>query len=527
MKPAARCDEKEIDRILAELDQCRLPGAAVGIAIGGSPVYRKGFGLANIELPLVLSPATRMRIGSASKHFTSLAYLLLCEEGKAGIDDPIGTYLPELHPITHGVTMRQLMGHLGGLRDAHEISWQFSGTGKAVSSAELLAFYRDIDDANAAPGITWSYNNGGYLMLSTAIERIADQPLEDVLRERIFEPVGMYDTLLRRWDTDFVPNSATLHATNPAGAFEKSYMGTALAGEGGLVSTVDDMLRWLSFMDMPKVGSAATWEIMKAPQTLANGTSTGYGLGLITSRYRGVETLFHGGGVLGGNSQMLKVPSAGLDVAVILNRDDVLGAQLVNEILDACLPDLDPVEKVSKSPLATGTFRSPTTGRVIELSARDDRQIVSIDGYDWPFERQNDGVLRPIPVWSYIKQAVTLDGDPAKPASIQVSDFGNVDALIAVRPAEHIDPGAITGRYRSDTTGTEVTICENEGSLRLRTAGRFGSTQYRLENLAENIWRARSGTAIPWDGILSFDGRGGTFRFGTLRTSALAFRRVA
>src|SRR5262249_45341936 len=89
-------DAGKIDRIFAGLDQCHLPGAAVGIAVDGKPIYRKGFGLASMELPIVLSPTIRMRIYSTSKHFTCLAYMLLCEEGKAAIDERLGTYLPEL-----------------------------------------------------------------------------------------------------------------------------------------------------------------------------------------------------------------------------------------------------------------------------------------------------------------------------------------------------------------------------------------------------------------------------------------------
>ena len=344
MTVGVELDEKKIDRIFAGLDSCRLPGAAVGIAIDGRPVYREGFGLANMELPVVLSPTTRMRIGSASKHFTSLAYLLLCEEGRAGIDDPIGKYLPELHPVAHPVTARQLMSHTSGLRDVHDICWQFGGLGRPVSSAELLSLYRDIGDANGPPGTEWNYNNGGYLMLSAAIEQITGQSLEDVLRERLFEPVGLHNTLLRRFDTDFVPNSATLHMTDAAGRFGKSYLGTALAGEGGIVSTVDDMLRWLAHMDTPAVGSPATWEAIKTSQRLHDRASTGYGLGLVVGNYRGVETLSHGGGVLGGNSQMLKVPAVGLDVVVLINRHDLEATSLTNEILDDCLVGLAAAE---------------------------------------------------------------------------------------------------------------------------------------------------------------------------------------
>src|SRR5207248_2998598 len=127
----------------------------------------------------------------------------------------------------------------------------------------------------------WNYNNGGYLILSAIIERITGRSLEEVLRERIFEPVRMHDTRLRPWDTDFVPNSAVLHMTRPDGTYEKSYLGTALSGDCGMVSTVDDLLRWLAHMSAPVVGSAASWEVLKTPLTLANGVSTGYGLGLV------------------------------------------------------------------------------------------------------------------------------------------------------------------------------------------------------------------------------------------------------
>ena len=122
-------DENAIDSIFSPVDQCHLGGAAVGIAIGGTPIYRKGFGLASMELPVVLSPSIRMRIGSVTKHFTSLAYMLLCEDGRAGIDDPIRKFLPHLNPVCHDISMRQLMSHVSGLRDSCDIRLRLSGYG--------------------------------------------------------------------------------------------------------------------------------------------------------------------------------------------------------------------------------------------------------------------------------------------------------------------------------------------------------------------------------------------------------------
>jgi D-aminopeptidase len=520
--------EKRVDAIFADLDQCQLPGAAVGIAIHGRPMYRKGFGLASMELPVVLSPRMRMRIYSTTKQFPCLAYMLLCEQGKAGIDDPIGKHIPELHPVAHNVAMRQLMGNVGGLRDVHDINWQFGGVGRPVSTAELLALYRDIDDVNFLPGTAWVYNNGGFLLLSVAIERITGQPLEEVLRERIFEPIGMHDSLLRRFDTDFVPNSATMHMVSPTGRYEKSYIGTDTAGAGGIVSTVDDMLRWLAHMDAPRVGNTHTWTLMKTPQRLLNGTSTGYGLGLFVSLYRGVEVVHHAGGSMGANSQMLKVPAAGLDIDILVNRHDVSAAVLANQVLDACLPNLEPAREVSVGTLATGIFRSPRTGRVIQLFAREGQQTYSTDGgSEMPLEVSEGGVLRPSGPYQVVNEAITVLGDSASPPSIRVRTFGNVDELFAVRLADRPNVASIVGEYRSRQTGTHATILDADDGPQLHATGRFGSVIYQLNCLGEGLWQAKSKGVRFLGGILSFDGRGGGFRFSNYSTTALPFARCA
>jgi CubicO group peptidase (beta-lactamase class C family) len=518
-------DEQRIDAIFAELSQYHLPGAAVGIAIDGRPVYRKGFGLASMELPITLSPTIRMRIASVSKHFTCLAYLLLCEKGRAELDDPIGKYLPEVHPVARGVTMRQLMGHIGGLRDAHDITYHSSGIGQPISAAQFLALYRDIDSVNFSSGTGWSYNNGGYLLVSAAIERIAAQPLEDVLRKHIFEPIGMYDTMLRRWDTEFVANSATLHMGSPAGRFVKSYVGKEHLGEGGIVSTVDDMLRWLAHMDAPVIGDAGTWHAMKTPQRLANGTSTGYGLGLMTGRYRGADILFHGGTLLGCSSWMLKVPAAALDVAIMTNRHDAVSGPLALEVLNASLVNLDPIPSLLSGPFAEGVFRSTSTDRLIQLFAKDGVQFASLDGWDLPMMPDDDGVLHPFPANSFYRYAITRIGDPARPHGVRLSDFGNVDELIVVASLQSADVGAIEGRYRSEISAIEATIVRAEPHARLIAKGQFGSIQYALTPLANDVWRADAVNGEPLGGMLVFVSRSEGFCFSTGRTRQLAFRR--
>lgn len=519
---SARFDETKIDEIFVAVDQSQLPGAAVGIAINGVPVYRKGFGLANIELPALLAPSMRMRIGSTTKHFTALAYMLLCEEGLADIDDEIGRYVPGLTPVNARATMRRLMGHTSGIRDVLEATMAFNGTGHPVTDKEMIAYYRTIEDAEFAPDARWSYNNGGYILLSAAIETITGQPLDDVLRERIFTPVGMHDTMLRRWDQDFVPNSATLHVRDAAGDWSRSYMGMEISGAGGMVSTMDDMLRWLRHMQEPFVGSAETWRLMRAPQLLTNGHSTRYGLGLITERYRGVEVTHHAGGVLGGNSQMITAPEAGLDVSIAVNRSDVSAIALAHSVIDACIEGLDPVPEPAAYHRRTGTFRSARDGRVVMLTATGDTHLLSLDGGTaMPIAPDAKGVLRLPAAASFLQQSVRIDGD-----AIVHRDFGNEDRLEPVEANSEATLGAHAGAYRSDAVDTTIELTEDDAGARACSHGRHGGTTYEMTPIASDIWWIKDVRTGTIGAVIAFDrdGRGFSLNFARMRNAR--FRKV-
>jgi D-aminopeptidase len=520
-------DEERIDAVFADLDQCHLPGAVAGIAIGGTPVYRKGFGLADMERPVVLLPTDRVRM--ASPHFISLLYMLLCEDGIACMDVPIGTYLPELHRVTRSVTPRQLMGHTSGIRDAFDILFQISGTGRSVSSGDLLSLYTDIDDINATADTAWIFNIGGYLILASAIERISGERLEDVARNRIFERMGMNDTTLCRSDIDVLAQSAALHVRRDGGVYEKVRLGRGRAGECGMVSTVDDMLRWLAQMEVPRVGAAMTWAAMKSPQNLANGTCTGYGLGLMSERYRGIDTLWHGGGLWGGSSQCVKVPAAALDIAIVVNRGDVSAPALAKAVLDNCLRNLEPVGDKSGGVVSSATFRSPTTGRVIQLYSSAGNPIVTIDGFEVQCVLGNDCVLRPLKEWGYLNFlniSIELVGGPANPVEIRFSEFGNTDELKRVLPTIEVDAVSIVGRYQSDSTASVATIAKNDDGQGLTMAGRFGCVLYQLEQLGKFYWKAKPLNDVSCAN-LSFDDHLDSFQFSTWRTRRLIFRRAA
>jgi D-aminopeptidase len=524
-KLQVRFDENAIDRIFRGLDTSHLPGASVGIAIGGRPVYRKGFGLASMELPATLTPQTRMRIYSMTKHFTCLAYLLLCEEGKAGIDDPVGKYLSDLHPIAHRVTVRQLMSNTSGLRDACEIRWFFSGIEGTVRARDLFALYRDIPDVNFEPGEAWCYNNGAFHILSAIIEKLSEQPLEEVFRERIFAPAGMHDTMLRRVDSTFVTNSATMHMVADGGGYERKYLPGELLGEGGIVSTVDDILRWLRHMANPVVGDARTWTLLGASQRLRDGAETGYGLGLFRRDYCGADTISHSGGGLGNNSQMIKVPAGDFDVVVLVNRHDIKAVDLAGGILSACL-DVPPEVPRDETGRVSGVFCSPTTGRVVHLYVKDGKQMVLADGAEaWQLGMSDDQVFRPSQA-HFSNIALCVRGDPSQPHSIHVEYFGQTDELLPVRLGSAPESKSISGNFRADAIGVQMTVVADAGTGQADTVGHFGSRRYRLERLSDSLWRMKSTDTTDWGGILAYDRDGTRVTLRTPRTWSVRFRRA-
>ncbi|WP_176598444.1 MULTISPECIES: serine hydrolase [Sphingobium] len=517
---STRFDEAEIDRIFAKVDQGRLPGAAVGIAIDGVPVYAKGFGLANMELPILLTPHTRMRVGSTTKHFACLAYLLLCEEGLAGIDDEIGRYVDGLKPAVACAKIPSLMSHISGIRDPFWLTMAMHGVDRPVTDRQILAYYETIDDVDFEPGTRWSYNNGGYVLLSAAIEKISGQPLEQVLRERIFMPAGMHDTMLRRWDSDFVPNSAALHFRDARGVFSKTHMSMELSGAGGMVSTMADMLVWLKHMDAPVIGNQESWRRMREPQLLASGWSTRYGFGLFCDSYRGIDVVHHAGDVMSGNSQMIKVPSAKLDISIGVNRSDVSASVLAFQIIDAMVNGLAPVAEKAEYEKRTGAFVSKRDGRVVTLGDKEGNHLLTVDGgAAIPVTPDETGVLQlPAPA-AFLQRSVRVDGD-----AIVLTDFDDEDRLDEIAVDDGAMLGNRVGSYRSDNFDLTVILTEDGNGAGATLQGRHGWADYKLTPIAADIWRIEQTRFSPICGImtLDFDGNGLRLDFGPVRHIRLA-----
>ena len=431
-----------LDEIFKTYDRADSPGLTVGISYKGKNVYRAGLGLACVQQGIANTPNTRMRIGSTSKHFTCLLALLLQEDGLLDIDAPASTYLPELSTAIATPTLRQFMSHTSGYRCSLDIGVIANHDAPQPDGWTLPILARQ-QEANFAPLDSQIYCNGGYHLLSLAIERVTGQPFEEVLRERILAPIGMTNTQAWPSDLQMLPNSASLHVPTKTGTWKRGLFATTdIKGEGSMISTVDDMLKWLSHLNNPSlIGTPETWAEMFKPVRLNSGHTSVYSLGLNAHEYRGVKVIHHGGGVIGGNSQMITVPEHDLNIAIHVNSNGLSASDLAWKVIDTVLEDVlaEPALEMAKAddfPHLVGAQYHGPSGVMIgfeQLGETLGTAFMASDPMPLLRDRPNDlycgfehVALGPLVI---PKQSLAPDASGAAPETITLIDAGREETL--------------------------------------------------------------------------------------------------
>ncbi len=327
------------ERIQAEMAANNIPGVLIGVASRGRLVHVQSYGMANVELRVPVSDSTVFEIGSISKQFIATAIMLLVEEGGVGLDDGIHEYLHDLPGEWLGVTVRQLLTHTSGIPDYEEIqtyeAYRFRFTPEQIIR---VAHSRPMD---FEPGTGWYYSNTGYFLLSLIVERIEGRPLSQVLRSRIFEPLGMNQTRLAD------PEDIILHR---ASGYWVDRMGIELMnrdatqtsstlGAGGLVSSVHDMAKWDEALNGDRILSDESRSAMWTPVVLPNGDDTGYGFGWNVGQYRGYRSVGHSGQVAGFTANFRRLPDQELAIIVFTNRYRVSSWRIGEIVADTFLPN--------------------------------------------------------------------------------------------------------------------------------------------------------------------------------------------
>jgi CubicO group peptidase (beta-lactamase class C family) len=513
---------QKLDEIFKPWNRCDAPGAVVGVAQQGKILYRRGFGLASIEHAKANTPTTRMRLGSTTKHFTCLGILLLQEDGKLDIQQPIRTYLPELSNLCGEPTLLQLMHHVGGLRDPMFIAFLLSG-GKfsqlpVGAGLQLMARFTE---RNFAPGEGPLYSNAGYYLLSLVIERLAGTTLEDFFTQRLFAPLGMQDTALLRSDMGIVPNMATLHLPQPGGGWRRGIHPTdEMLGSGGIISTVDDMLLWAAHLRGPhkKFGSAESWSRLLQRPTYRSGQQGSYSLGLMHENYRGVAAFHHAGGTLGAQCQMLIVPQHALDIVVMVNRMDAPAPALAYKIVDAVLEGagLEPVKvppPAAEFPAVQGRWFNPRKRTLVSIAPRkiaaDQPEVLVLSLYNTPtavLHRSGEGLAMPETALGLVEIRKLPEGGAA-PATLDLHIVGepqSFERLPDAPPTAAELAADLVARYRNAEFGFEVAIVFKDGKLGIDLLPQYGMALWELEPLSADVLACGQLRANPPSPLPSF-----------------------
>jgi len=330
----ARADNVD-EFIKAQMQRFKVPGLSLAVIKDGAVVKVQGYGLANVEQGTPVTPETVFKIGSVSKQFIATGIMLLAQNGRLSIDDPIGRYLEGTPASWNVITLRHLLTHTSGIvREAPGFD-----PFKIQSDADVIRTAYPLP-LRFEPGAKWEYCNVGYFALAEVIHKVTGQPWTEYLRKAVFEPSGMTST--RPTDgSKGVAGRAIGYAGTDNGEVAPDW--PALRPSGAFLSTVLDLVKWDRQLATNTVLSEASRRLMWTPVRLADGSMHPYGFGWELADIKGHRHVGHGGSLPGFRSGFSRYPDDRLTVIVLINADDVDRGSIVQGIADLYLRVPEPV----------------------------------------------------------------------------------------------------------------------------------------------------------------------------------------
>jgi CubicO group peptidase (beta-lactamase class C family) len=485
-----------VDKLFADWNKTNSPGFGLAVSRNGTLLYEHGYGMANLELGVPITSASVFPVASISKQFTALSVLLLVERGKLSLDDEVKKFIPEWAYTEQPITIRHLLNHTSGLRDAFTLIGIAPPREDGVSVndviAAALARQRGL---NFVPGAEFQYNNGAYNLLGTIVKRVSGQSLRDFAEANIFKPLGMMHTHFHDDPSMLVPNRVTGYSRAKNG-FKLARPEGGIVGNAGLYATTRDLLRWEQNFADARVGSRTLLAEMQKPLVATGwGDESFYGFGLIIGQYRGLRMIGHGGGDQGISTYVARFPDQALAIAVLGNLDEVNPMPLIRGVADIYLASSFPpspttnvsanatAAKLSLSPAEltnkAGLYRDPTTEQVGRFFIRDGKLRASMDSGE-----ENSFELVPLDTNRFTIQgtAVVVEFVPAsngRPQEARVTGDGpkpKISQRLAPFTPTSADLRVFAGEYTSSEIETTYTVATRDSDLVVQSPCRSSIT---------------------------------------------------
>jgi len=439
-------DVTAIDEIFATFDGTRTPGCAVGVSADGQPVLLRAYGMADLEHDVPNTAETVFEPGSVSKQFTAAATVLLALDGKLSLDDDIRDYIPELPDYGDVITIRHLLNHTSGLRDWGSVAGieGWPRTQRVHTHTHVLDIASRQLSLNYPPGRYYSYTNTGYNLQAILVERVSGMPFAEFSKLRIFEPLGMTRTEWRDDFTRIVKDRAIAYRGAPDSGWSMLMPFENVHGNGGLLTTVEDLLKFTQNLETGELGGPRFIEEMHTQGVLNSGEVIAYASGLQLREYKGVPIVEHSGSTAGYRGHLARYPDQGIAVAVMCNTTTGNAGGLLRQVADLYLGDAisepedpQPPQAIAMSPQQIAAFEGgyvitdgTRPGTLFTVRATEDRILAagtelvpvgearfrSARGTVLEFDSAPEGETRPLatlnPGTENVRMAPVPDYDP-------------------------------------------------------------------------------------------------------------------
>jgi len=345
LAPAER-PEAKVYALFQKMDTTVSPGCALSIIRDHKIVYEHGYGMADLDHNIPITPATVFHVASMSKQFTAASILLLAQEDKLSLDDPVRKYIPQLPDFGVPVTIRELLHHTSGLRDQWDLlqlsGWRYSRD--LITDADVLSVVSHQRDLNFPPNTKVLYSNTGYTLLARIVALVSGQSFRSFTTARIFAPLGMKSTHFRDDYDEIVKNMA--YGYLPSGdTYRLSVTNFDTVGATSLLTTVEDLALWDENFYTPRVGGRNLVQQLQERGKLNDGEQIGYAAGLEIGKYRGLNTVDHDGGDAGYRSDFIRFPDQHFTVACLCNLGSANPSDLARKVAEIYLgPQMQPAE---------------------------------------------------------------------------------------------------------------------------------------------------------------------------------------
>ncbi len=480
----AAADEKtdKVDKLFSKWDSTVSPGAALAIIKDGKIIYKRGYGMANLEHNIPITPTSVFRIGSTSKQFTASCIAILALQGKISLDDNIRKYIPELPKYEKPITIRHLVHHTSGIRDyltlADIAALPNDQFYTPEDSVELLSRQKRL---NFLPGEEHLYSNSGYFLLGVIVERVSGKSLNDFAQTHIFKPLGMKNTHFHDDYTMIVKNRADGYSPLKKG-FRIDMTTLDHVGDGGVFTTVEDLFLWDQAFYSYKLGKELM-ELIQTPGMLNNGEKLEYAFGLGINEYKGLKRVSHGGGFVGFRAQMARFPDQKFTVVCLANLGTINPSRLCLQVADIYLTDkLEKAEKVpekkekvkavalSKEELEdkTGNYQDERTGMWTIISMKEGKLVMEAWGRKYALTPVSKTRFQALDA-SFDNSIEFLPDEKGRirKAKLTIEENEKIN-LVKARTLSPLTPSQLTeyaGEYYNDELPVTYKLAVEKGSL--------------------------------------------------------------